>query len=301
MIIAVVGVTASGKSDLALDIAQHLGGEIVSADAYQLYKGMDIGTAKVTASQQRGIRHYQLDQLEICEKASVAAYQKAARADILRIYERGKVPIIAGGSGLYVRAVLDKINFPGTDARVRARLEQQLAEAGPGELRRRLERLDPKAATTIEPNNLRRIVRALEVIEITGKPFTANLPDGQYFQPTLQIGLDRADIDQRVGARTRAMFDAGFVSEVETLVTRGLLDSPTAQFATGYQQVISHLAGDISRDEAIGQTALATRQLVRKQRKWFRRDKRIHWFSAGEQALRQTFKLFSLAERENLS
>ena len=282
--IAVVGPTATGKSDLALDLARALeqtgcGVEIVNADASQLYRGMDIGTAKVPADQRRSVPHHQIDVLEVSQDASVVAYQRHARADLAAIEARGNLPIIVGGSGLYVRALTDDIVFPGTDPRVRARLEERAADQGLAALRAELQRLDAPAAERIEAGDARRIVRALEVIEITGRPFSASLPDYRDAAPTIHLALrpERQALNERIDARAQAMFDAGLLQETEQLVGRGLRQSSTAPRAIGYSQALAVLDGDLSPDQAVAQTAQATRTLASRQIKWFRRDPRVHW------------------------
>lgn len=292
-VVAIVGPTATGKSDLALDLAEHLGAEIINADAMQLYRGMDIGTAKLPVEQRRGIAHHQLDVLDVTEDASVAAYQKYARADLTAIRNRSAAVVIVGGSGLYLRALLDRIDFPGTDPDVRAAWEARAAEDGPGVLHDELARRDPEAAARIERGNARRIVRALEVIELTGEPFSANLPDYTYAIPAVQIGLDlpAAELDGRIDARAEQMFATGLVAETEHLLARGLAQGRTAARAVGYTQALAVLRGGLSPDEAVAQTALATRQLARRQRKWFRRDQRITWLSAGTPLLDQARRL----------
>ncbi|GAB3572036.1 tRNA (adenosine(37)-N6)-dimethylallyltransferase MiaA [Amycolatopsis endophytica] len=283
--IAVVGPTATGKSDLAITIARAVGGEVVNADALQLYRGMDIGTAKVPEHERQSVPHHLLDVLDVTETASVAAYQRDARAVIERLLERGTVPVLTGGSGLYVQAVLDDLRFPGTDPAVRARLETEAAEAGTGALYSRLSTLDPVAATAILPTNTRRIVRALEVIEITGEPFSANMPKpGPARYGTVLVGVDRetADLDRRVEVRVDRMFAAGLVGEVETLVERGLREGRTASRALGYQQVLDELDGERDFPAAAGATKQATRRFVRRQRSWFRRDARIRWFDGAD-------------------
>jgi tRNA dimethylallyltransferase len=279
--VAVVGPTATGKSALAVEIAMELGdGEVVNADAMQLYRGMDIGTAKLTVAERRGVPHHLLDVLDVTDTASVAAYQRDARAAMDDILARGGTPILVGGSGLYVAAVLDELRFPGTDATVRADLEAELAVVGPAELHRRLAVADPPAAAAILPSNGRRIVRALEVVAITGEPFSAFLPThGPAWRDSLIVGLDRdtATLDERIGLRVRHMFDTGLVDEVRTLLDRGLTDGRTASTAVGYRQVADALAGRCTVDEAATATAAATRRLVRRQRSWFRRDPRIEW------------------------
>jgi tRNA dimethylallyltransferase len=286
--VAVVGPTATGKTALAVELALELGGEVVNADAMQLYRGMDIGTAKATVAERRGVPHHLLDVLDVTETASVAAYQRDARAEIERLLAAGKVPVLAGGSGLYVQAVLDDLRFPGTDPAVRARLDAEAAELGTPALYTRLGERDPAAAAAILPTNTRRIVRALEVIEITGEPFSASLPKpGPARYGAVVIGVDREpeELDERVNERVRRMFEAGLVDEVRGLLERGLRDGKTASRALGYQQVITELDGEGDFEAAAAATAQATRRFVRKQRSWFRRDQRIHWFDGAEAGL----------------
>ncbi len=285
-LLAIVGPTASGKSDLALDLAQRLDGEIVGADAFQLYRGMDIGTAKVPSHERRGIPHHQLDVLDIEQDASVAAYQRHARADLAAIAGRGRQPLLVGGSGLYVRAALDELDIPPTDPRVRARWESRLADQGLDALRAELTRLDPAAAAAIEPRNARRIVRALEVVELTGRPFSATLPTGRYAVPTVVIGLrvPRPDIDARIEARTRRMWHDGLLEEVAGLADLGLASTRTASRAVGYAQALDQLAGTLTQAEAIAATTAATRRLVRRQESWLRADQRIHWLDVDAAA-----------------
>lgn len=281
---AIVGPTATGKSELAIAVATALSGEIVNADAMQLYRGMDIGTAKVPPAERRGIRHHQLDVLEVTERASVAAYQRAARADIDAVLAAGRVPVIVGGSGLYVRAILDDLAFPGTDPAIRDRLLREADEVGSATLHERLRRTDPVAAQAILPSNVRRVVRALEVQELTGRPFSATMPQpGPPRHGTVLVGLDRdtGQLDTRVDARVAGMFAAGLVEETEKLCAAGLRDGPTASRALGYRQVLDHLDGRCDLDTAAAETARATRRFVRRQRSWFRRDERITWFDAA--------------------
>jgi tRNA dimethylallyltransferase len=282
--IAVVGPTATGKSDLAVALAERFGGEVVNADAMQLYRGMDIGTAKMTLSERRGIPHHLLDVLSVTETASVAAYQRETRAVIERLLADGRPPILVGGSGLYVQAVLDDLKFPGTDDAVRERFEAELASAGAEALHRRLRELDPAAAIAILPSNGRRIVRALEVIELTGQPFSANLPKpGPARYGTVQIGVDRevSELDSRVDLRVDVMFRSGLEDEVRALVRLGLRDGKTASRALGYQQVLSAMDGACTIDFAAEETKRATRRFVRRQRSWFRRDQRITWLDGA--------------------
>jgi tRNA dimethylallyltransferase len=282
-VIAVVGPTAAGKSELALGLARAVGGEIVNADSMQVYSGMDIGTAKLTLAQRRGVPHHLLDIWDVRQTASVAEYQRLARDAIGAIQRRGLVPVLAGGSGLYVRAALDPLTFPGTDPALRARLDAELARDGPAALHARLATADPAAAAAILPSNGRRIVRALEVIEVSGQPFSATMPRYESVYPAIQIGLavDRAELDARIADRTDAMFGAGLVEEVRLLERAGLREGKTASRALGYAQVLRLLAGECSEAEAQAQTVLATRRFVRRQESWFRRDPRVTWLAAG--------------------
>ena len=286
--IAIVGPTATGKSALAVALAEELGGEVVNADAMQLYRGMDIGTAKVTVDERRGVPHHLLDVLDVTETASVAAYQRDARATVERLLGEGRVPILVGGSGLYVRAVLDELDFPGTDPDIRARLERELAAGSAERLHDRLAGLDPTAAASILPSNGRRIVRALEVIELTGRPFSATMPrPGPARYDTVQLGLDLAteELDRRVDLRVERMFADGLVEEVRRLEKEGLRLGRTASRALGYQQVLDQLDADEDMTAAAAATAQATRRFVRRQRSWFRRDQRIHWVDAARSDL----------------
>jgi tRNA dimethylallyltransferase len=282
LVIAVVGPTAAGKSALALRLADAVGGEIVNADSMQLYAGMDIGTAKLPVAQRQGVPHHLLDVWDIRQLASVAEYQRLARAAIGAIQRRGRVPILAGGSGLYIRAALDPLKFPGTDPHLRSRLEAELAERGPAVLHARLTGLDPAAAAAILPSNGRRIVRALEVVELSGEPFGATLPEHESLYPEVQIGLaaDRAELDRRIAGRTARMFATGLVEEVTGLARVGLREGRTASRALGYAQVLRFLDGECSLEEACAQTILATRRFARRQEAWFRRDPRVTWLAA---------------------
>ena len=280
-LIALVGPTATGKSALAVELARRLGGEVVNADSMQLYRGMDVGTAKPTAAEQQGVPHHVLDLWAVTERANVADYQRAARSAVEDVLARGRVPLLVGGSGLYVRAVVDELEFPGTDPDLRARLEAELADRGAAALHTRLSEVDPAAAREILPSNGRRIVRALEVVELTGRPFAATLPAPAERYDTVQIGLDRADLDERVDTRVDRMWSAGLVGEVRALEAAGLRDGPTASRALGYQQVLA--LGDT--DAARAETKRATRRFVRRQRSWFRRDPRISWLDGADPAL----------------
>ncbi|WP_394429661.1 tRNA (adenosine(37)-N6)-dimethylallyltransferase MiaA [Streptomyces sp. SGAir0957] len=282
-VIAVVGPTAAGKSDLGVFLAKELGGEVVNADSMQLYRGMDIGTAKLTPEERAGIPHHLLDIWDVTEAASVAEYQRLARAEIDRLLAEGRWPILVGGSGLYVRGAVDKMEFPGTDPAIRARLEEELALRGSGALHARLAAADPEAGAAILPSNGRRVVRALEVIEITGKPFTANLPGHDSVYDTVQIGVDvaRPELDARIATRVDHMWEAGLVDEVRALAGRGLREGRTASRALGYQQVLAALAGECTEDEARAETVRATKRFARRQDSWFRRDPRVHWLNGA--------------------
>ncbi|WHP17525.1 tRNA (adenosine(37)-N6)-dimethylallyltransferase MiaA [Cellulomonas sp. ES6] len=282
LVVAVVGPTATGKSDLGLALAERLGGEVVNADALQLYRGLDIGTAKLAPAERRGVPHHLLDVLDPTEDASVAAYQRDARAAVADIGARGRRPVVVGGSGLYVRALLDRIEFPGTDPEVRARLEARVEAEGARALHAELAAVDPVAADSIGPRNARRIVRALEVVALTGRPYSANLPGHDYAVPAVQIGLDcdRGVLDARVEARVDRMWAAGLVDEVRGLVKSGI--GRTAARAVGYAEVIAALRGEITLDEARAQVVAGTRRLARKQMGWFGRDPRVHWLDAQD-------------------
>ncbi|MGP3977902.1 tRNA (adenosine(37)-N6)-dimethylallyltransferase MiaA [Streptomyces sp. 8N114] len=282
-VIAVVGPTAAGKSDLGVFLARELGGEVINADSMQLYRGMDIGTAKLTVEERQGVPHHLLDIWDVTAAASVAEYQRLARAEIDRLRAQGRVPVLVGGSGLYVRGALDAMEFPGTDPQVRARLETELAEHGPGVLHARLAAADPEAARAILPSNGRRIVRALEVIEITGRPFTANLPGHEAVYDTVQIGVDvaRPELDERIARRVDRMWGAGLVDEVRELERQGLREGRTASRALGYQQVLAALAGECTLEEARAETVRATKRFARRQDSWFRRDPRVNWLSGA--------------------
>ncbi len=289
--IAVIGPTGTGKSALALDIAERLGGEIVNADAMQQYRGMDIGTAKLPVDERRGIPHHQLDVLDIAETATVARYQQAAVADVEAIVGRGHVPVIVGGSMLYIQSLLDDWAFPATDPQVRARWEQRLAEVGVAALHAELASRDPAAAAAILATDGRRIVRALEVVELTGQPFAASAPRiGAPRWNAMSVGLDwdTAILDERLAARTDVMFDDGLVDEVHTLLDQGLRDGVTAARALGYAQVIAALdAGGTAEQlaEAHELTFIGTRRYVRRQRSWFRRDHRVRWLDGAAAGL----------------
>ena len=281
-VVAVVGATASGKTALALALAERLGGEIVNTDSMQVYRGMDIGTAKLPPHERRGITHHLLDLLEVTEPATVAQFQRWARAVIEDCHRRRVTPVLVGGSALYTRAIIDRFEFPGTDPAVRARLEAELADVGPEVLHARLARTDAAAAQQVEPRNGRRVVRALEVIELTGRPFSASLPGKRYhYDGAVQVGvdIDRASLDRRIEQRVAQMWAAGFVEEVRALEGRGLREGRTANRALGYRQLLAFLDGEISESEAQEQTCAGTRRFARRQDSWFRKDPRITWVS----------------------
>ena len=288
-VLVIVGPTASGKSSLAVDVCRRLGdAEIVNADSMQMYRGMDVGTAKITPDKQRGIRHHLLDVLDVTVPASVAEFQQWARAAIADCQARGVTPVVVGGSSLYIRAVIDRLDFPGTDADVRARWEAELASRGAEALHAILAERDPDAATQILPSNGRRIVRALEVIELTGEPFVAVLPPFESIYADLQLlGLDvpRDALDARIADRVDHMWAAGFVDEVRALLPSGLADGPTASRALGYRQILQFLAGEITEDEARDATIARTRAFARRQDRLFRKDPRITWLSHDDPAL----------------
>ncbi|MBW3087353.1 tRNA (adenosine(37)-N6)-dimethylallyltransferase MiaA [Bifidobacterium sp. 82T24] len=288
-VVSIVGPTASGKTGLAIALAKALAAkgqraEIVNADAYQMYRGMDIGTAKATAEEQAEVPHHLLDVIGPDETMTVARFQAMARDCIHRLRAQGIRPILVGGSGLYARAAIDDISFPGTDPAVRERLERRAKDEGPGILFDELKAKDPEAAARMDPHNPRRTIRALEVIEITGRPYSASLPRYRYIIPCVQIGLDlpREELDRRIAVRTMHMRDDGFIHEAERL--RDHL-GPTAARALGYQQMIDVLDGLMDEDEAFADIAQKTRRLARKQMGWFGRDPRIHWLEALNPAL----------------
>ena len=286
--VAVVGPTATGKSDLALDLAERLGGEIINIDAMQMYRGMDIGTAKLPEVERRGIAHHQLDVLDVTETATVAAYQERARADVEALLAAGKTPVIVGGSMMYYQALLDEWSFPATDPQVRKRFEDRLAEVGPLALHRELTALDPAAGAKILSTDGRRIVRALEVVTITGEPFAASAPEiGPARWDTAIVALDRDTdlLDARIDLRTRAMFDGGLADEVRALEAAGLREGVTASRAIGYAQVLAAFDGEYDLDQARELTVIGTRRYVRRQRSWFRRDPRVVWLDAAREDL----------------
>jgi tRNA dimethylallyltransferase len=287
--LAVVGPTAVGKSELAVRLAIVLGGEVVNADAMQLYRGMDVGTAKLRPAERLGVPHHLLDVLSVRDEASVAEYQQAASVAVEDIVGRGRLPILVGGSGLYVAAVVDRLQFPGTDPEIRASLEAELAEVGTQALHARLAERDPAAAAAILPSNSRRVVRALEVLELTGAPYPATLAIGGATDDVgtetdagsgwLRLGLTapRDELDARIEARVDRMWAAGLVDEVRALVGSGLREGRTASRALGYAQVLQMLDGEYDEASARAQVVAGTRRLVRRQESWFRRDRRVRW------------------------
>jgi tRNA dimethylallyltransferase len=321
-ILAIVGATATGKSDLAIELALRLAGEVVNVDSMQLYRGMDIGTAKLTTAERRGVPHHLLDIWDVTQTASVAEYQRLADGEIDAILARGAVPILVGGSGLYVRAALGDLDFPGTDEVVRARLEAELEDAGPGPLYDRLKATDPVAAAAILPSNARRIVRALEVIEISGQPFSATMPAygsapddsapddsapegsapegsaAHHGRTAIQIGirLPRPELDRRIELRVDRMFAAGLEAEVRDLAgNHGLRGGKTASRALGYQQVLRYLDGDATLEAARDETVRATRRFARRQESWFRRDPRVTWLDADGDRVDQALAMWRSA------
>ncbi len=279
-VVAVVGPTAAGKTELSLDLAERLGGEIVNTDAMQVYRGMDIGTAKLPLGERRGIPHHLLDLLDVTETATVAEFQAMARAVVDDARSRGAVPVLVGGSALYTRAVLDRFEFPGTDPALRDTLETDLAEHGADALHDRLRALDPDTASKVPASNTRRVVRALEVITLTGRPFTASLPELRYeYDDVVQVGvrIPRPVLDDRIDQRVRRMWDAGLVDEVRRLAAHGLREGRTANRALGYRQVLSHLDGELTETDAFEQTVTGTRRFARRQDAWFGKDPRITW------------------------
>jgi tRNA dimethylallyltransferase len=280
-VIVICGATATGKSEIAVEIATEIDAEIINADSMQVYKGMDIGTAKISIEDRQSIPHHLMDILTVKQDSTVAWYQDLARSKISEIHSRGKHAVIVGGTGLYIKSILDELNFPDTDPVVRAKLELEAAELGVAHLFNRLRELDPAAALAIDQANTRRVIRALEVIEITGKPFTANLPreDSSRYPKALQFGLvmDRPSLQERIDARVDRMWSAGLVDEVKHLEAEGLREGATAKKALGYAQLLNVMDGIMSDDEAREETKRATRQYARRQETWFSRDARIQW------------------------
>jgi len=288
-VVVICGATATGKSDIAIEVAQSIGAEIINADSMQLYKGMDIGTAKLSVDEQCGIPHHLLDILSVREDSTVAWYQELARRTISEIHARNKHAVIVGGTGLYIKAILDDLNFPDTDPVIRARLESEALEFGTDSLFARLQVEDPAAALAIDRANTRRVIRALEVIEITGEPFTANLPreDSSRYPDAMQFGLvmERKHLRERIDLRVDRMWEEGFVAEVDRLIKDGILEGATAQRAIGYSSLIAMRAGLMTEEEAKEETKRATRQYARRQETWFSRDARITWVAPHQPRL----------------
>ena len=280
-LIVICGATATGKSDLAVALAEEMHGHVVNADSMQLYKGMDIGTAKLSMQERRGIPHHLIDVLPVDQEASVAQYQIDARSIIDQLLEENIPAIIVGGTGLYIKAILDDLNFPDTDPEVREKIARQAEELGIDVMHERLAKLDPAAAAAIPKENVRRVVRALEVIELTGRPYTANLPrvGSTKYPQAQQFGLvmERETLHERIDLRVERMWERGLVREVRDLMGEGLLEARTAQAALGYAQIIKFAQGELTEDEAKEETKRATRQYARRQETWFSRDERITW------------------------
>ncbi|MFC8302095.1 tRNA (adenosine(37)-N6)-dimethylallyltransferase MiaA [Specibacter sp. NPDC057265] len=296
-LVAVVGPTGSGKSELALELAERFDGEIINADSMQFYRGMDIGTAKLMPGQRRGISHHLMDFLSVREDTTVAAFQQEARAAMADIRSRGKLPLLVGGSGLYNRAAIDVLEFPGTDAQLRAALEAELDSHGLPALLARLRTVDPVSADRIGDG--KRAVRALEVHELTGRPFSSFMPNRSYVQPTVQIGLngDRAELHGRLAARVHAMVERGLLEEVAALIPEGLRAGRTARKALGYAQFLRVVDGESSVAEASEQTIVATRQFARRQLTWFRADPRVQWLDWAQPELHCAAAKLVLAAR----
>ncbi len=278
-VLVVVGPTAAGKSAMAIRLASEFNGEIINTDSMQLYRGLDIGTAKVPADQRGGIPHHLLDIWNVDHPATVSQFQQLARAQIADVTARGRLAVLVGGSGLYVNAVIDDLKFPGTVPQVRQRWEAELLSIGPVALHDLLAERDPAAAAKMEPGNGRRIVRALEVIEITGEPYPAQLPTDRPYLPATVVGLtlDRPTLDRRIEQRVKAMWDQGFVDEVRELIDQGLRGAPTASRALGYAQILKFLAGETDEAAAREATIVGTRRFARRQLSWFLRDSRVRW------------------------
>ena len=296
-LIVICGATASGKSGLSIALAKEISAEIINADSMQIYRGMDIGTAKLTVAEREEIPHHLLDILDVTEDANVASYQQLARTKIDELQTAGKNVIIVGGTGLYIKAIIDELNFPDRDIEVRDRIDKEATELGAVEMHKRLQLIDPIAAAKIPANNLRRVVRALEVIELTGAPFTAQLPreDVDHYQGVRQFGLvmDRSNLDARISKRVDQMWEVGFVAEVQQLISTGITSGKTAQAALGYKQIINALADESSLELAKEETKRATRQYARRQETWFSRDSRIKWL-APESTSSQLEKILAL-------
>ncbi|MFM8632189.1 MAG: tRNA (adenosine(37)-N6)-dimethylallyltransferase MiaA [Candidatus Nanopelagicus sp.] len=282
-LVIICGATATGKSELALAIAKELNAEIVNADSMQVYKGMDIGTAKLSLAERQGINHHLIDLLEVTQEANVSWYQGLARAKIDEILQSGNSVVVVGGTGLYIKAILDDLNFPDTDPVIRQQITDEAEQVGNEQMHQRLAKLDPAAALAIPKENIRRVIRALEVIQITGKPFTANLPrQASSKYPTAQqfgLVLDRENLDSKIDARVEDMWSKGFVREVMQLMTKGLEQATTAKMALGYGQIMNYLNGECDEKFAKEETKRVTRAYARRQETWFSRDDRIKWLA----------------------
>jgi len=296
-LVVIAGATATGKSELAIAVAKEIKAEIINADSMQIYKGMDIGTAKLSIEDRGGIAHHLLDILEVSQDSTVAWYQNLAREKITELHAQGKNVVVVGGTGLYIKSILDELNFPDTDPQVRKSLELEAEKIGADALFERLEKLDPAAAIAIDRANLRRVIRALEVIEITGKPFTANLPreESSRYPNAMQFGLvmERDHLIERIDARVEKMWDLGFVDEVKKCVENGMGNGRTAQLALGYSQIVSLLNGTMTEAEAKEDTKRATRQYARRQETWFSRDGRITWISPVQPRLERVLEVLA--------
>ena len=289
-LIIVCGATATGKSELAVSLAKEINAEVVNADSMQVYKGMDIGTAKLTSEERGGIAHHLIDVLDIKDEANVAWYQQIAREKIDQILSSGKSVVVVGGTGLYIKAILDDLNFPDTDPAVRQKITDEAEKLGNDVMYERLAKLDPAAALAIPKENIRRVIRALEVIELTGKPFTANLPrlESSKYPDAKQFGLvlDRGNLDEKIDKRVEDMWAKGFAREVSTLMTKGLEQSGTAKKALGYMQIMNYLNGESDEAFAKEETKRVTRAYARRQETWFSKDERIKWLAPESNAAR---------------
>ena len=296
-LIVIAGATATGKSELAIAVAKEINAEIINADSMQIYKGMDNGTAKLSNEDRGGIAHHLLDILEVSQDSTVAWYQNLAREKITELHSEGKNVVVVGGTGLYIKSILDELNFPDTDPQVRKSLELEAEKIGADALFERLEKLDPAAAIAIDRANLRRVIRALEVIEITGKPFTANLPreESSRYPNAMQFGLvmERDHLIERIDARVEKMWQLGFVDEVKKCIDSGMLNGRTAQLALGYSQIVALLNGTMTEAEAKEDTKRATRQYARRQETWFSRDRRITWISPVQARLERVLEVLA--------
>ena len=282
-LIIICGATATGKSDLAVALAQQIKAEVINADSMQLYKGMDIGTAKLSLAERSGVNHHLIDVLDIKEEANVSWYQSLAREKIDELIGAGKKVVVVGGTGLYIKSILDDLNFPDTDPVIRQKITDEAEKVGNEVMHQRLAKLDPAAALAIPKENIRRIIRALEVIELTGKPFTANLPrqESSKYPSAMQFGLvlDRDNLDEKIDKRVEQMWAKGFAREVLQLMNQGLAQATTAKMALGYSQIMSYLNGECDEEFAKAETKRVTRAYARRQETWFSRDERINWLA----------------------